>query len=76
MIGPTATPAFLGYLEEMAKLQNITIEEVIKTYAKLVPLGRISVPNDVASFVSYLVSRDSDYMTGQSIMIDGGFALA
>lgn len=27
---------------------------------------------DVASFVSYRVSEDSDYMTGQSVMIDGG----
>jgi hypothetical protein len=26
----------------------------------------------VAAFVSYLASRNSDYMTGQSVMIDGG----
>lgn len=38
----------------------------------LVTLGRVQTPEDVASFVSYLASKDSDYMTGQSVMIDGG----
>ncbi len=38
----------------------------------LVALGRVQTPEDVASFVSYLASKDSDYMTGQSVMIDGG----
>jgi len=35
-------------------------------------LGRVETPEDVASFVSYLASPDSDYMTGQSVMIVGG----
>ena len=38
----------------------------------MIQLGRVSVPEDVAKFVSYLASPDSDYMTGQSVMIDGG----
>lgn len=38
----------------------------------LVPLGRVQAPEDVASLVSYLASKDSDYTTGQSVMIDGG----
>ena len=38
----------------------------------LIALGRVEEPEDVAAFVSYLASRDSDYMTGQSVMIDGG----
>ncbi|MBB5160041.1 SDR family oxidoreductase [Saccharopolyspora phatthalungensis] len=44
----------------------------IEKYSELIHLGRVSVPEDVAGFVSYLASRDSDYMTGQSVMIDGG----
>ena len=35
-------------------------------------LGRPSTPEDVASFVSYLAGPDSDYMTGQTPLIDGG----
>ena len=41
---------------------------VLTAYA----LGRVEEPEDVACFVSYLASKDSDYMIGQSVMIDGG----
>ncbi|CAF4150637.1 unnamed protein product [Rotaria sp. Silwood2] len=59
--------------EELAKSEGKQKGEVIKDYSnRLIALGRTSVPEDVANFVSYLASKDSDYMTGQSIMIDGG----
>ncbi|MDU7298058.1 MAG: (S)-acetoin forming diacetyl reductase [Klebsiella pneumoniae] len=41
-------------------------------FAKRITLGRLSEPEDVAACVSYLASPDSDYMTGQSLLIDGG----
>jgi NAD(P)-dependent dehydrogenase (short-subunit alcohol dehydrogenase family) len=37
-----------------------------------IALGRLQTPDDVAALVSYLAGPDSDYMTGQSIIIDGG----
>jgi meso-butanediol dehydrogenase/(S,S)-butanediol dehydrogenase/diacetyl reductase len=59
--------------EILAKQEKKEKGEVIKEYSdKLIALGRTSVPDDIANFVSYLASKDSDYMTGQSIMIDGG----
>ncbi|OSN03171.1 acetoin reductase [Lonsdalea iberica] len=41
-------------------------------FAKRITLGRLSEPEDVAACVSYLASPDSNYMTGQSLLIDGG----
>jgi len=41
-------------------------------YAEGVALGRPSTPEDVAGFVSYLAGPDSDYMTGQTPLVDGG----
>nr|WP_255447503.1 SDR family oxidoreductase [Schumannella sp. 10F1B-5-1] len=35
-------------------------------------LGRVSVPDDVAKLVSFLASPDSDYVTGQTYLVDGG----
>ncbi|OQU95629.1 hypothetical protein CLAIMM_01811 [Cladophialophora immunda] len=35
-------------------------------------VGRLSQPDDIAKFVSYLASKDCDYITGQSMLIDGG----
>ncbi|TBU48046.1 acetoin reductase family protein [Dichomitus squalens] len=36
------------------------------------PLGRIGQPEDVAKLVSFLVSDDASYITGQSYLVDGG----
>ncbi|WP_380182666.1 (S)-acetoin forming diacetyl reductase [Kalamiella sp. sgz302252] len=41
-------------------------------FAKRITLGRLSEPEDVSACVSYLAGPDSDYMTGQSLLIDGG----
>lgn len=41
-------------------------------FSKRITLGRLSEPEDVAACVSFLAGPDSDYMTGQSLLIDGG----
>ena len=37
-----------------------------------IPLGRLETPDDVAGVVSFLASPDAGYLTGQSIVVDGG----
>jgi meso-butanediol dehydrogenase/(S,S)-butanediol dehydrogenase/diacetyl reductase len=37
--------------------------------------GRVARPQDITGTTTYLASRDSDYMTGQIVMIDGGMTL-
>lgn len=37
-----------------------------------VPVGRIGYPNDIGRVVSFLVSEDSDYVDGTSLIVDGG----
>ncbi|RMG22015.1 MAG: 3-oxoacyl-[acyl-carrier-protein] reductase [Armatimonadetes bacterium] len=39
------------------------------------PLGRLGTPKDVASVVRFLASEDSGYITGQTIVVDGGLTL-
>ncbi len=47
--------------------------ESIRKYSdELIALGRTSVPEDVAGLVSFLASRDADYVTGQTYVVDGG----
>ncbi|KAM3074849.1 hypothetical protein ACMFMG_008262 [Clarireedia jacksonii] len=61
--------------EQMGKINGVQKGEFTKKYSDLIPLGRMSVPEDVAKCVSYLASPDSDYMTGQTLLIDGGIIM-
>jgi NAD(P)-dependent dehydrogenase (short-subunit alcohol dehydrogenase family) len=40
-----------------------------------IPLGRPETPEDVAGVVIFLAGRDSDYMTGQAVNVDGGLIM-
>lgn len=40
-----------------------------------VPVGRFAKPEEIASFVSFLCSEKNKYLTGQNIIIDGGFTI-
>lgn len=52
-----------------------TKEETLKRLGRNIALGRLSIPEDVAKCVSYLASPDSDYMTGQTLVVDGGIVM-
>lgn len=43
---------------------------------ELIPIGRVAQPSDVAKVVLFLLSDGSDYMTGETIFVDGGFSVA
>ncbi len=58
--------------EQLGGYMGLKKGEALEQYSQLIALGRVEEPEDVAAFVSYLASEDSDYMTGQSVMIDGG----
>tara|TARA_B110000114_G_C15012582_1_gene365427 strand:- start:200 stop:943 length:744 start_codon:yes stop_codon:yes gene_type:complete len=45
----------------------------VKNYEKKVPLQRMGVPEDIAPSISFLLSDDSKYITGQNLIIDGGW---
>jgi NAD(P)-dependent dehydrogenase (short-subunit alcohol dehydrogenase family) len=42
-------------------------------YAARTPAGRMARPEDVAGTIVYLCSPASDYVTGQNVLVDGGF---
>ena len=38
-------------------------------------MKRLGVPEDIAGAVSFLLSRDADWVTGQTLVVDGGVTL-
>ncbi|MGV8935537.1 MAG: (S)-acetoin forming diacetyl reductase [Allorhizobium sp.] len=70
--GIVRTPMMEGIAQKVADQNGKSLEWGLEQWAKTVLLGRISEPEDVAASVSYLAGPDSNYMTGQSIIIDGG----
>jgi len=44
--------------------------------AQRIPLGRFGEPEEVASVVLMLATDDTSYVTGQTIMVDGGHQLS
>jgi 3-oxoacyl-[acyl-carrier protein] reductase len=47
--------------------------EVLAEYVKQIPIGRLGTPADVANAVLFLASEESEYITGQTLPITGGW---
>src|SRR5687768_14999780 len=70
--GVVGTDMWVEIDRRMAEITGAKIGESYDKFVGGIALGRAQTPEDVAAFVSYLAGPDSDYMTGQSPMIDGG----
>ena len=67
--GITATPQAFAH----PTLQAPTHEEQLALFAKAQPTPRAGLPEDIAKSVLWLASDLSDWITGQTIVADGGF---
>lgn len=74
--GIVQTPMLESVVGDTAKEAGESYEWALEQWSKNIALGRLSVPADVAGLVSFLAGPDSDYLTGQSILVDGGMAYA
>lgn len=70
--GIVKTPMMNKVAQEIADEAGESLEWGMNQFAQHITLKRLSLPEDVAACVSYLAGPDSDYMTGQALIIDGG----
>ena len=70
--GIVGTDMWVEIDERFSELTGAAKGSTYKKFVEGIALGRAETPDDVASLVSYLAGPDSDYMTGQSVLIDGG----
>lgn len=50
-------------------------DQAINEFSQSILLGRVSLPKDIAGVTTFLASDASDYVTGQTVMVDGGMVL-
>jgi 3-oxoacyl-[acyl-carrier protein] reductase len=52
------------------------VEALEKPFMDRTPLGRWGAPDDIAPVVLFLASSSARFMTGQTVLVDGGFSVA
>ena len=50
-------------------------KKFLKDYSKLLPVKRMAKQAEIFGLLKFLISKDSDYITGQNIFVDGGFTI-
>jgi len=63
-----------GYIRTPA-MEALGSEEEIAEMAKCIPLGKLGNPIDIANTMLFLASDEAAYITGQTIVVDGGSTL-
>jgi 2-deoxy-D-gluconate 3-dehydrogenase len=66
--GTAAPLAGSGMTEEQMK-------EMMAAFTARIPMGRMGTPDDIAKVAVFLASSASDYMTGETVIVDGGMLL-
>ena len=67
----TVSPGFVN--TEMTS-ENLN-EEQIDIFTKQIPMGRFAESHEISPLVYFLGSEDNSYITGQNILIDGGWSI-
>ena len=70
--GIVKTPMMYDIAHQVGKNAGKDDEWGMQTFAKDIAMKRLSEPEDVANVVGFLAGPDSNYITGQTIIVDGG----
>jgi 3-oxoacyl-[acyl-carrier protein] reductase len=70
--GPIMTDRLVAIHAARAKNLGVTADEQLKTFSETIPVRRIGKPEEIGDLCAYLCSLQAGYLTGQSIVVDGG----
>ena len=70
--GIVKTPMMMDIAHQVGANAGKDDEWGMSTFSDGIALGRLSEPEDVANAVAFLAGHDSDYVTGQTLIVDGG----
>lgn len=70
--GHTMTDRQLHLADLRAAKEGITVNQALEQQSELVPLRRLAEPEEIASAVAFLCSSRASYVSGVSLLVDGG----
>lgn len=70
--GSMETELFRTTYTKVARERNTTLEAIIASKASAIPARRLGRPDEVAALCAFLCSERAGYISGQTILIDGG----
>ena len=70
--GLTVNAVAPGWIETDMTTEHLAKEEMRETVISRIPLGRIGTPQDVASAVLFLASRQAGFINGHVLRVNGG----
>lgn len=70
--GPTRTERALELAGKRAEERGVTVEQELERTAANIPVGRLARPEEPAGAVAFLASEHAGYITGVSLLVDGG----
>lgn len=74
--GNTLTDMVKNVAAEVGARDGMTAEEWLQMRANDCPMNRIAEPWEIAGVAAFLASKDSRYLTGQAIEVDGGLVMS
>lgn len=73
--GVTANTILPGWIETDMTAGAMADEKFVKAVSPRIPVRRFGTPADFGGMAVFLMSRSSSYMTGQTLVIDGGYSI-
>lgn len=70
--GTHATDRVLGMARQRQKQSGESLEEILKAQQQQVPMGRMGEAADFGAVVAFLCSQQANFITGESVLVDGG----
>lgn len=70
--GSTATERIHDLARDRAERKGVSVEEMERRMQAQIPVGRYAEPSEIGATVAFLASEQAAYITGQTLLVDGG----